>query len=1137
MRYSFADCILDTDRRELRRAGRVVATRPKVYQVLSYLVEQRDRVVSKDELLSECWPGRVVGDATLNSVLKEIRRAVGDSGKTQRFLKTLHGQGYRFVAELAGVAPEPEAPGSPGAEPPPGGAAPPSQSEHKQVTVLACRIDDSGRLAEELGPERMDALMREFFATATRVLTRYGGSVTQWEGDGFTALFGAPRALEDHARRAVAAALELRAALASGEQLPGVGLGAGLHTGPVVVGSLHDTEQLYTALGPTTGIAHGIRRQAGPTIVASAALHELIESEVAGQPRSGPEDLPALFEITELAVQHGGVPRRGAAGRSRFVGRGDEVALALTRLELAQGGSGNAVCVSGEPGIGKSRLLRELSRRLDGQALTRVAVNCLAYRQPSPWFVIQRVLRGLCGMSSGDDAAAVLKELGARAAAAGLATPGLDTLRAVFEMPGDPDREALNAINANQVMADVNRLLLHTALQQPLVLVLEDLHWIDTSSERWLTSFVQSLPTAPVLLLATFRPGYQSDWLAQSHVTQIALPRLNDADSAALIRSLPTELPESAEVYRHIVNHAQGNPFFLEELTFSAANPGDGDVVPTTVQAVLGSRIDQLEPGDKALLQCAAVIGATVPHALLRAVANDAGLEERLARLQQREFLLEDPAAAQRGFRFRHALTRDVAYRSLLAGLRRERHRDIAETVVSQFPRQAEMEPELVAHHFSEAGVPERAMHYWNMAGLRAVQRSANPEAVVNFERALEASEALPVSRTLKKQQLELYLQLGVPLMSSKAFTSPAVEAAYGKARRLCQEVGTRSQLLTVLWGLWLHFAHRGRIGNARALAQNIVSIADDVDDDGLRLQAHHAVWTTEIWHGDLALCEQHARAGIALYDEKKHESHRRLYGGHDPGVCALGTAAIAAWFRGRPQESIELTQAGADLADKLDHPYSRIITLHDFMEIEALRGNAERSGHYGRLAIDACTEHQVPNYLAVGHIFAGYGAAAGGEFDAGLAQLKDGLEHYRSLGAERNLAPYLLLLAELCQTPERCADGLAAVDEAAALIARTGEIRWQPEILRLHGELLRLQADENTATARGLFEQALDISREHGCTGFELRAATSLARRQCDDGEPAGARETLGPVYAKFDEGFDTRDLRDAAALLEALA
>ncbi|MEO0998418.1 MAG: AAA family ATPase, partial [Pseudomonadota bacterium] len=503
MRYSFADCVLDTDRRELRRAGRVVATRPKVYQVLSYLVEQRDRVVSKDELLSECWPGRVVGDATLNSVLKEIRRAVGDSGKTQRFLKTLHGQGYRFVAKLGDSPSQAAEPGSPPAGSPPIETAPPSQSEHKQVTVLACRIDDSGRLAEELGPERMDALMRAFFATATRVLTRYGGSVTQWEGDGFTALFGAPRALEDHARRAAAAVIELRAALASGEQLPGVRLGAGLHTGPVVVGNLHDTEQLYTALGATTTIAHGIRRQAGPAIVASAALHGLIESEVSGRPLAGPKDLPALFEITELAAQHGGVPRRAAASLNRFVGRGDEVALAMTRLELAQAGSGNAVCVSGEPGIGKSRLLRELGRRFDGKTLTRVAVNCLAYRQPSPWFVIQQVLRGLCGLCPDDDAAAIVQQLGARAAAAGLETPGIDTLQAVFETPGDLDLEALHAVNADQVIADVNRLLLHAALQQPLVVVLEDLHWIDATSERWLAAFVQRLPTAPVLLLAT----------------------------------------------------------------------------------------------------------------------------------------------------------------------------------------------------------------------------------------------------------------------------------------------------------------------------------------------------------------------------------------------------------------------------------------------------------------------------------------------------------------------------------------------------------------------------------------------------------------------------------------------------------
>ena len=317
-------------------------------------------------------------------------------------------------------------------------------------------------------------------------------------------------------------------------------------------------------------------------------------------------------------------------------------------------------------------------------------------------------------------------------------------------------------------------------------------------------------------------------------------------------------------------------------------------------------------------------------------------------------------------------------------------------------------------------------------------------------------------------------------------------------------------------------------------MTRQILALVDRIDDDALTLQAHHAVWTTEIWHGDLHTCSHHAREGIRLYDREAHHSHAYLFGGHDPGVCARGTAAIVAWFQGKPDEALKLTHEGAKLAESLDHPYSRIITMHDFMEIEALRGNPERSAHYGRLSIDLCTEQQVPNYLAVGHIFAGWGAAATGHFDDGMAEMQAGLKAYRDLGAERNLASYLLLSATLCLTPELCGQGLAALDESSRLIERTGEARWAAEILRVRGELLLLESPANTEDAEALFSEALDIAAAQGCKAFELRAATSLARLRHAEGDAAAIDEILRPVYDWFTEGFDTADLKHARVLLE---
>lgn len=1139
MRYAFADCLLDTERCALTRGGDAVRIRPKVLQVLLYLIENRDRVVSKQELFENLWRGKVVGDATLNSCIKDARRAIGDSGSKQCMLETLHGHGYRFVAALLDdskeASVEPAGATPPGAEP----LEQPSR-EYKQVSVLACAIINAADLAARLDPEDMDAAMRLFIRDAHAVLARYGGTECERQGDGFTALFGAPLAFEDHARRAAMAAIEITGLCVATADKP-LEVGIGLHTGRVVVGELDGSEQLYTAAGETTTVARGIRDAAAAPIVASAELFALIETDFEGSPVDGAGgDATRRFAITGPDAHRGGVPRRAVRKRSRFIGRDEDLTIVDRRITLAAEGNGQVVCVSGEPGIGKSRLVAEACALPAAAQCHRMQANCLAYRQSSPYFPLLQLLRQVCGVSQADDAASLAAALGALANETGIGAGNVAALCAVLDATAAADGAGAPQVPTAQVFAQATRVILQRCESAPLVIVIEDLHWIDTTTEQWLTSFVMRLGGLPAILLLTFRPGYQSAWLAHSFVTQLALPRLSDSDSEALIDPLTAALDDAAELRRQIVINAQGNPFFLEELAFDSAHrAGSGEIaVPTTVQAVLASRIDQLKPGDKQLLQTAAAIGTPVPHYLLAALTerSAAELDAGLRRLEDGEFLFEDPTAESRRYLFRHALTRDVAYQSLLSSGRRTLHRRIATAYEQHFPQIASTQPEIIAHHCTEAGDAATALPHWRRAGVQAAHRSANPEAVTHFEKALEVSESLQPSAALKKEQLEIYLQMGPPLMSSKAFTSPAVEAAYRAARRLCDEVGTKSELLTVLWGLWLHYAHRGRIADARPLARQIVDIAGDVDDDGLKLQAHHAVWTTEIWHGDLETCNEHARLGLALYDRERHASHRFLFGGHDPGVCAYGTAAISEWFLGRPDEAIRLTAGGARLADEIDHPYSRIITLFDYMELESLRGDHEATGRYARQAIDACTDQSVPNYLAVGRIFAGYSAALGGDFDAGLLQMREGLRQYRELGAVRLLAPYLLLLAEVCAAGGLVDDALEAVDDAGELIRQTGEVRWTAETRRVKGEMLLLESADHRTDAAELFGEAVEIAATQRSLSIELRAATSLARLNCDRGDDAEALAVLAPVYDRFVEGFDTRDLRIARELLDTL-
>ncbi|MFQ5981882.1 MAG: AAA family ATPase [Woeseiaceae bacterium] len=807
-------------------------------------------------------------------------------------------------------------------------------------------------------------------------------------------------------------------------------------------------------------------------------------------------------------------------------------------------GEGQAVCISGEPGIGKSRVLEELRAELSTQQNLYLQANCLAYRSSTPYFPLVQIVRRLLDIDRFDTQTGLAEALDRKLSDANIEDSSARDALMHFLDAADAfelEAESIPASSRDQLFDIATRLLLHASRRRPVVVAIEDLHWQDATSEQWLSSFIHRMTGARILLLLTYRPGYQATWLPSSAVTQLALPRLNDTDSAELVDSLQLDIPASTELRQQIVNHAQGIPFFLEELAFNLADRGEltGYDVPKTVQAVLAARIDQLDASDKTVLQTAAVIGMPVPRDVLEAVTalDEQTLDGCTDRLQTAELLFEADTDGGRALRFKHALTQDVAYQSLLGSARRECHRVIAACYEEQFPERAETQPELVAHHYGEAGLAERALDYWYRAGVRAAQRSANPEAVVHFEQALKASEALPESRELGERQLDIFLRMGPPLMSSKAFTSPDVEQAYLKGKTLCETLDDRDSLFTVLWGLWLHKSHRGEIEQARALSAKILELARTLDDPEKTMQAHHTGWTNEIWHGDLNACQEHAMEGNRLYDPVKHKRHKYLYGGHDPGVCARGTAGIAAWFLGYPDQALELVESGAALAIELDHPFSQVITHHDFMEIAMLMRNPDMCQEYAERAIERCEQIHVPNYLAVGHVFAGWAKFRAAGDTAGITQMRQGLEDFKSLGAVRNLAPYLLLLADVLTTAEGCAEGLAVIEEAESLIAHTGEIRWQPEVIRLRGEMLLLASSDNAPQADALFGDALELAGEHACKSFELRAALSLSRLLHSQGDAGDARNTLQPVYDWFTEGFETGDLRQARALLDSIS
>jgi class 3 adenylate cyclase len=604
MRYLFGDYVLDTQRAELYGAGAPIKLRRKALLVLAYLLAHRDRVVPKHELLEHLWPDQFVGDAVLKACITALRKALGDRGRAPRFVRTLHGQGYRFVAtvEVREHLPVDDAPPAlarrPSLLPEAGedqgegehgqGRQPLTpvcteipDAEHKQVTVLCGALAEAPALAVRLGSEALYHRMRAMLALTQDTVQRYGGTLLQASGKGFLALFGAPVAQEDHARRAVLAAFELRQRLhapdALREQPHSVVLCLGLHTGPVVVGPLvHDPRLPYTAVGDTLHVATRLQQHAAPdTILVSAATYRLVQDEVQGEAWESPTPETSstsvdVYAIRGLLQRRAGVPRRDARLLSRFVGRAQELALLHARLAQAISGQGQVIGIAGERGMGKSRLLAEFARGLDGQTVTYGEGHCLAYGSAIPYLPVRDLLRQLWTLPDATPAPVVTDIVHQRLHEAGIASEAEALLLLqLLDVPVDlaPWATLSPQQRKARTFALLRHLFRHASQQQPLVLAVENLHWSDPTSEEWLVSLVGQLGDMPVLLLTTYRPGYQPPWLRHSAVTQMALSRLSPRDSLLMLQSIPQAAQFPAPLHQAIVAKAVGNPFFVEELT------------------------------------------------------------------------------------------------------------------------------------------------------------------------------------------------------------------------------------------------------------------------------------------------------------------------------------------------------------------------------------------------------------------------------------------------------------------------------------------------------------------------------------------------------------------------------------------
>jgi predicted ATPase/class 3 adenylate cyclase len=1043
------------------------------------------------------------------------------------------------------------------------------EGERKQVTVLFADMKGSMELLADRDPEEARKILDPILEHMMEAVHRYEGTVNQVMGDGIMALFGAPLAHEDHAVRACYAALRMQESakkhaeeIQRTEGIP-IQIRVGVNSGEVVVRSIgSDLKMDYTAVGQTTHLAARMEQMAMPgSILMTADALRLAEGYVQVKP-IGPVNVKGLSESVEVYEATGAGPVRSrlqaaaARGLTRFVGRSTEFETLCQALERAGAGRGQVVALVGEPGVGKSRLFWEFTHSRRTVNWLILESGSVSYGKATPYLPLIDLLKVYFKITDRDDHREIREKVTGKLLTLDKSLePTLPAFLTLLDVPLDDQQwQLLDPPQRRRRMLEaIKRLLLRESQVQPLLVVIEDLHWIDSETQSFLDSLIESLPTAQMFVLVNYRPEYQHGWGNKTYYTQLRIDPLPAESAEQLLHSLLGNDLELEPVKRFLIARTEGNPFFLEESVhtlvetkalvgepgaYRMEKPIGSTQVPATVHAVLAARIDRLPPEEKRLLQSASVIGKDFQFVLLQAIAElaDEPLRHGLAQLQAAEFLYEASLFPELEYTFKHALTHEVAYKSLLRASRQNWHERIAHVLEQRFPDIVETQPQLLAHHYTEARLGALALPYWQRAGDRANERAAHTEAISYLSKGLELLKALPETLECRQYELSLYTALGRTLKDVRGYGDPEVEQAYTRARELCRQIGEAPQLFSTLLGLSIYFVVRAELQTARELGEQLLDIARGVKDPVLLVEAHYALGVTGFWLGEFVFARNHLEQGIAHYDPLKHRSHIALFGQNE-GVVCLCRAALVLWYLGYPDQALTRGIEAFTLAQELAHPASLAYVRYWVAFLYHHLRDLEKTQEWTDASIALSTEHGFAYWPPQGMMLQGWVLVERGQAAEGIVRMRQGLVALQATGTDIQRAYSLGLLANALRKAGQMSEGLATLDEALAAVDKTGG-RWgEAELYRLKGELLMRQAGSNAQRVEICFQQALAVARRQQARSLELRAAMSLCRLWQKKGKQQQARELLAEVYGWFTEGFNSPDLCEARELLEGLS
>jgi class 3 adenylate cyclase/predicted ATPase len=1040
------------------------------------------------------------------------------------------------------------------------------EGERKQVTVLFADLKGSMELLADRDPEESRKLLDPVLERMMEAVHRYEGTVNQVMGDGIMALFGAPVAHEDHAVRACYAALRMQESVkryaeeVRRTQGTSVRIRIGLNSGDVVVRAVgNDLRMDYTAVGQTTHLAARMEQLADPgsTFLSPSTL-ALVEGQIqvkalGPMPVKGLAEPVSVYEMVGASTVRSRFQVAAARGLTAFVGRTTEMEQLYQALDHAKSGRGQLVAVVGEPGVGKSRLYHEFTHSHRVQDCFVIASTSVSYGKAASYFPLIDLLRTYFRIEGRDDARLIREKVTGRLLSLDRTLePFLPAMLWLLDVTTDDPRwDRLDPPQRRQQILDgVKRLLLRESQNQPVVVVFEDLHWIDAETQALVDALIEALPATRVLMLVNYRPEYQHTWGSKTYYRPLRIDPLPATSAHQLLDSLLGSDPTVQPLKALLVQRTQGTPFFLEEgvrtlveTKVLLGDPGsyrllkslDAIEVPATVKALLAARIDRLRPEEKAVLQAAAVIGTDVPFEILQAIADiqSEELRRRLAQLQAAEFLYEIKIFPELEYTFKHALTHEVAYGSLVGDRRRTLHARIVEAIERLYADRLDEQMERLAHHAVRSEVADKAVPYLYEAGTRAAQRSANGEAITYLRHGLDLASRLPPDRARMRHELRLLLALGPALQQVQGFGADEVETTYTRARELCEQVGEPVELFQTLWGLWLYtVGGKARFSEGPRIAQELLDLAERQGDPALLLEARHALSPTTLFVGEPAAALYHAEQGMALYDQEQHRSLAFLYGGHDPGVCCHMHSALALWMLGYPRAALDRGRRGVTLARALAHPTSIANALPFLGVVQQLRGEVEEVHEVADSMMELAAAHSLPQWLAVGRILSGWVQAERGH---GVAQLQSAVADYHSKAKFDFWDLYFLaLVAAACLKHGAIDDGLRAVMDALKGADQTGSQIYNAEFHRLRGELLLARDPADASQAEASFKQALAVAGNQNAKSWELRAALSLSRLWRRQGKRDEAGRLLRGVHDWFTEGFETADLREAKMVLD---